>query len=193
LTNVRIYDTINMQGKGEMEMETKERAREIRRELKERGIRASVRCRHCGYSDAIDIRIKDLGADYEEVERIARSHESVRRCEYSHEILSGGNRYVSVSYDYDAKDAGRAHYTDLAVRLLNEWSARENVNHCITLAERGESVWLLVPANGGAHVDALVMKTRESGRAWTHAAYNHHSLAEALAIADARWNLGLVS
>ncbi len=174
-------------------MSAVESAREIRKVLRERGIRASVRSRGSGYSDAINIRIMDLSVDREEVEALARGYESVRRCEATHEILSGGNTYVSVSYDRDAMEAGRANYMDLAVRLLNEWSARENPNWCITVAERGESTWLMVPANGGAHVDAIVMRTRESNRAWAWAAYNHYALSEALAVADARWNLGLVS
>ena len=174
-------------------METKERSREIRRALKERGIAASVRTRHCGYSSAIDVRVKDLSADMEEVERIANVHESIRRDERTYEILSGGNTYVSVSYDYETLEAGRAGYTDLAVRLLNEWVRREDKNSLVTVAERGDDAWLLWPANGGCHVDALVMTTRERNRAWVHAAYNHCSLAEALAIADARWELGLVS
>lgn len=84
-----------------------EAAQELRAELKARGWSSrdvSVRVKPCTYSRAIDIVIKRVDISKKEVEGLAGKYESVRRCEASGEILSGGNTYVSVTYDWKLKE-----------------------------------------------------------------------------------------
>jgi len=92
-------------------------AQEIRNELKKRGInsrRVSVRCSH----SSLDIRIKDLSVCAEEISKIAKQFERVDRCQYSGEILAGGNFFVSVCYSFDA--GKEAEQTDLYKEILTE-------------------------------------------------------------------------
>ena len=83
-----------------------ERTKEIRTKLKEaHGItsrQVSVRIRH---GSSINIDINDPSVDIKEVENIAKGYESVDRCEFSGEILAGGNTFVFVDYTAKAKDA----------------------------------------------------------------------------------------
>lgn len=94
-------------------MTTKEHAAAIRATFKRHGWTArdiSVRIDSYSLGSSIDVRVKNPDVPFDVVERIAKGAESVRRCEYSGEILSGGNRYVSVSYSHEAADAIQAHY-----------------------------------------------------------------------------------
>jgi hypothetical protein len=82
----------------------KTKAQQIAAILKQHGIISKqVSCRNDHGS--ISCRIKDISIDPEFVEHIAREFESIRYCEYSHEILSGGNTFVSVQYDWEAEKA----------------------------------------------------------------------------------------
>lgn len=80
-----------------------EAAKTIRREIKaELGLNArqvSVRC----HGGSISVTIKVPHAK-KPIQAIAARQEIVRRCEYSGDILSGGNRFVSVSYGAGAFD-----------------------------------------------------------------------------------------
>lgn len=86
-------------------MTTTEFAATIRQTLKKQyGItsrQVSVKADHFSMGSAIRVRIKDMNISSKLVEGVAKQAESIRRCEYSGEILSGGNRYVTVSYDWD--------------------------------------------------------------------------------------------
>jgi hypothetical protein len=83
---------------------SKEVAAAIRKELKALGYNArkvSVRTSPCTYSTSVDVTIKSLGVDIEAVKEVANAYRSVRRCEYSGDILMGGNTYVDVEYSRD--------------------------------------------------------------------------------------------
>lgn len=76
-------------------------AQEIRKKLKALNIsnkQVSVRTSRGG---SVDIKVKDLTVDIDALNRIGKSHESISYCEYSQEILSGGNTFVFVSYDWE--------------------------------------------------------------------------------------------
>jgi hypothetical protein len=80
----------------------KTKAQEVAAKLKAIGItNKQVSCR--GDYNSITCRIKDLTIDPEIVRAIASEYEKIDRCEYSGEILCGGNTYVSVCYDYDVE------------------------------------------------------------------------------------------
>lgn len=94
-------------------MTTKEHAAALRATFKRHGWTSrdiSVKIDTYSMGSSIDVRVKRMGIPFDVVERIAKGAESVRRCEYSGEILSGGNRYVSVSYTHEAADAIQDHY-----------------------------------------------------------------------------------
>jgi len=163
----------------------KEKAKEIRGILKEKGIKASVRM---SSGSAIQIYIQDLAADYEVVREIARSFENISRCEFSGEILSGGNDYVFVRYDYDTLKEASKNYMNLAEQYLAEIE-EGNGRYFIPIAEFQGNEFLLAPDRGGP---TLIMNTDERQRAWGYAAYNKQSLADGLAVIDARYELGLL-
>lgn len=56
---------------------------------------------------SVEVRIKDVTVDFEAVDRAAHQFEKVDRCEYSGEILCGGNTFVFVQYDYKVEQAVR--------------------------------------------------------------------------------------
>jgi len=67
----------------------------IRQAFKLAGIKASVRSEQ--YSGGSSIYVKVKKGSVQEATEIAKKCEKISRCEASGEILSGGNRYVSVS------------------------------------------------------------------------------------------------
>lgn len=84
-------------------MTRSEKTKAIRQELKRRygwtSRQVSVRGQPCTYSGSIDVTIKDPSVPLPLVEAVANQYKSVRRCEYSGDILQGGNTYVTVEYD----------------------------------------------------------------------------------------------
>lgn len=82
----------------------KEQAKKIREELKKIGITSKQVSVTSDYS-SVDCKIKDFTIDPELVSNIAKKYERIRYCEFSHEILSGGNSFVFVSYDWQAESA----------------------------------------------------------------------------------------
>lgn len=108
----------------------KEKAAAIRAELKTYGINSkqvSVKGRFCGYSDSIDITVKDLTANINLIESIANDWEHIDRDERTYEILSGGNTYINFSIDYQATRAEAPKYFETARKWIadNENGARE--------------------------------------------------------------------
>lgn len=80
-------------------MTDKERLAAIRKELKEHGYNnRRVGVSYDGY--AIRLNIKELAIDKKEIENIAMKYENYSRDERTGEILSGGNTFVLVDYDY---------------------------------------------------------------------------------------------
>lgn len=76
-----------------------ERLAAIRKELKEHGYNnRRVGVRFDGY--AILVNIKELAIDKKEIESIAMKYENYDCDERTGEILSGGNTFVFVDYDY---------------------------------------------------------------------------------------------
>lgn len=98
-----------------------EAAAEIRANLKKfYGItsrQVSVRARSFSMGSAIDIVINDPAVDIREVRNAADGKEKIDRDAYG-EILSGGNRYLSVSYGRKAVEALAAANVEPIARLL---------------------------------------------------------------------------
>ena len=92
-------------------MTTKERAKAIRAALKAKGWsskKISVRTHSYSLGASIYVTIKDASIPLKTVEKIAKDQQEIRRCQYSGEILGGGNTYVTVSYSSGALDGLKA-------------------------------------------------------------------------------------
>lgn len=80
-----------------------EDAAKIRAALKAQGItsrQVSVKSESFSMGSSIDITIKVPGISKSRVEEIANNYERISRDDATGEILSGGNRYVTVNFDW---------------------------------------------------------------------------------------------
>lgn len=122
-------------------MSTKERAAQIRADYKRHGWSAqdiSVRIDTYSMGSSIDVRIKHPNVvSFTVAKALAERHESVRRCEYSGEILSGGNRYVSVSYSHEAAKAIEAQYADVLAAADRALTADPSDNSLHPIGQTG--------------------------------------------------------
>jgi hypothetical protein len=94
-------------------MTTTERSAEIRKALKAKGWssrQVSVVSDLYSMGSSIRIKIKDATVPLSAVKAIATPHEHVRWDEASGEILSGGNRFVTIDYTAEALAALAAPY-----------------------------------------------------------------------------------
>ena len=84
-------------------MLAKDRAKSIRTEIKNTlgftSTKISVKTDSYSMGASIDVAIKDIDIDIEEVRNIAVKHENVFRDKHTGDILAGGNTYVNVKYD----------------------------------------------------------------------------------------------
>ncbi len=64
----------------------------------------SVRSSNYSMGSSVRISIKSPLVDYDTCERVAECEDEVRRCEVTHEILSGGNFFVFVEWDWQVRD-----------------------------------------------------------------------------------------
>ena len=128
-----------------MTMTTTDRAAQIRQTLKGKGItsrQVSVRADYFSGGSSIDVRIKDANVSLSLVESIANAHERIDRCHLTHEILSGCNRYVSVSYTSAALDVLAARYLD----AVNAAAAQASGSNLIPVT--GTDFWIGRNDNG---------------------------------------------
>ncbi len=111
-------------------MTTTEHAAQIRQTLKARygwtSRDVSVRADYYSMGSAIRIRVKNPAVSIKAVEAIAEPSESIDRDQWG-EILNGGNRYVTVSYDSDTREAiGRPYLSAVEVALVELKAASDN-------------------------------------------------------------------
>lgn len=168
-----------------------EKAAIVRKSLKEIGItskQVSVKSAYSGYDDKLTINIKDLTVSRQAVENIARQFEEYERDERSGEILQGGNTYIFIDYDYDARRAAASEMMKQAEEIVN------SKDYGI-VARCGELEVVYIPDN---HTIKLVKKseiTDELGtytdrkELATHTAYNEHDTASALGLWKYQHNL----
>jgi len=187
-------------------MTAKEKAKIIRKELKKQlGVtnrQVSVRSRSSGYDEAIDIEIKDLTVNKMKVEEIASKYEYIRRCEYSGEILAGGNTYVFVRLDYDALSKAKEELLEVAREIIDDNKDLLGKNESKTIVVNGDLEVIYSPLNGYDAELGLYRReeVNEEGMDtfWIlhnierRAAYNEHVLAEALAIFKYQYNFNII-
>jgi hypothetical protein len=104
-------------------MNATEYAAQIRQTLKKShgwsSRQVSVRAEYFSMGSSIDVTVKDPTIPLPVVKAIAEGAESIRRCEASGEILSGGNRYVSVKYSHEAQQTIGARYMESVQRAVD--------------------------------------------------------------------------
>jgi hypothetical protein len=89
-----------------MASNTVKAAAEIRAALKAKGWSSrevSVRSESFSMGSAIRVEIKSADVPSAVVEAIAKGHERIDRCSITQEILSGCNRYITVSYAWQTQ------------------------------------------------------------------------------------------
>lgn len=104
-------------------MTNKERSKAIREELKKAGYKTSdfsIRSYDCGYSDASRIYIKNLTIDVSKIRDLLSKFRSVDYDEASGEILSGGNTYIIVDYDYEVVQSAEEKVQEELENLIEE-------------------------------------------------------------------------
>ena len=84
-----------------------ETAKELRTMLKTAGFnsrRVSVRHHQYSMGSSLYLTIRDPEVKKSEIKDIALKFERVDHCQFSGEILSGGNRFVDINYSQKARD-----------------------------------------------------------------------------------------
>lgn len=126
-------------------MTTNERIKEIRKELKQKGYsnRAiSIKNKSSGYSDSINITIKDMSINKKEIQEMAQKHESYETDKYG-EILQGANTYIFIDYDYMIKyDYIDNTLTPIANKMIEKFESVEKLgdNTGVTTAKQGNKI-----------------------------------------------------
>jgi hypothetical protein len=115
----------------------------------------SVRIHNYSMGSSIYVRINDPSVPFSVVEEIARREESVSRCEITGDILSGGNRYVSIDHSSECLDAKAAPVLPALERAMKAASE----------LEKGSSRLIPVEGYPGAYVSR---ETAWGFRAWTN-------------------------
>ena len=128
-------------------MTTKERAKAIRAALKAKGWsskKISVRTHSYSLGASIYVTIKDASIPLKTVEKIAKDQQEIRRCQYSGEILGGGNTYVTVSYSSGALDGlkalFRAELETGAKNFLGYYGDKEILGYYVTDDPRNREI-----------------------------------------------------
>ncbi len=101
----------------------------------------SVRSSNYSMGSSVRISIKSPVVDRRVAEQIAGCEESISRCEITHEILGGGNFFVTVAWDYE-----------VAAEMAKPWM--EPIKAALAQVKHGET--RLIPVNGAESVDACV-------------------------------------
>ena len=104
-----------------MSRTTTEEAKEIRKEYKALGWNSrmvSVRSQYFSMGSSIDVTVKDPAVNSARAKAIAEGKERIRRCELSGEILSGGNRYVSLNHSSECQEVLSRRYIEALTEAL---------------------------------------------------------------------------
>lgn len=110
----------------------KEMAKELRSKLKEIGYSSRMVSVRSSYN-SIDLSIKSVDVDFKTVEDLANKYESIHRDKATGEILSGGNIYVNVEYDYDFKESFSNEFIEKAKEIevnIKDSNDFDNIDIC---------------------------------------------------------------
>lgn len=105
-------------------MNAKEAASDIRATLKKQhgwtSKQVSVVSDVYSMGSTVRVMIKDPAVNIEDVKAVAEPHESIRRCEMTGDILSGGNMYIHVNYSSEAMDIRKNRYLPAVLKAIEE-------------------------------------------------------------------------
>jgi hypothetical protein len=167
---------------------TKEKAQEVRQQLKTEGItskQVSIR----SDSNSISIHIKDLTVSKQRVEEAASGQEHIRRCEASGEILGGGNTFVFVEFDSNAVRAAGNDLLETAYSWYKERQGGDNYGETIAQNDKYEIVYW---PNGDPFATLQVVKLEKDNwrmQVERHMAHNLPHLAQAMAIISGQYGV----
>ena len=171
----------------------------IRTELKAIGItskQVSVKSGSCGYSEQINVSIKDLTVNEQTVKNIAEQYEEYERDERSGEILEGGNTYILVDFDYDTKRAAAQEMLEKAKQILEEGKTLRTFEGK-AIIENGNFLVTYFPGDHEIRLTEFEDVTDEEGTfrdnhtRSRHCAYNEHDIASALGFWKYQYKLAI--
>lgn len=109
-------------------MTTKEKITAKIKELGYNSRQVSVRSRHAGYSSALLVTIRDASISINKIEEAIASFEKIDRCHLTGEILSGGNTFIDVEYNDEAKAKIAAPFVELVKNAMVTTSGNSGEN-----------------------------------------------------------------
>ncbi|EKR9302797.1 hypothetical protein P9705_001238 [Enterococcus faecalis] len=148
-------------------MTTTELAKQIRKELKEKGItsrKVSVKSEYVGYSSKITVTVKDLNISIKEVEKIAKKHQSIRYDEVTGETLQGANTYVNVKYDFDLYEDAVDERIESAAVIQSKLEGKPDGVGEIILEDEKWEVNAFAESRGYEPMIIIVLKDKEENR-----------------------------
>lgn len=106
----------------------KEKSIQLRKDLKVYGLTnrdVSITTQNGVWDDKINVHLKTISALklHNEIEKLAYNYESIDRDVRTMEILTGGNTYIFISYEYDLLDEYSAKYQTIAEELFSKASS----------------------------------------------------------------------
>lgn len=159
---------------------SKEICEKIRKELKAIGYNSrqiSVTSRGAGYEDSIKVTLKVL-IPIAPIEKICEKYESVRYCEYSQEILAGGNTFVNVRYSWELlrDEASKIH------ELAKKIDAIKPERGYYQEIAKNEKVCVLIGYN-----DLFIRVNNDDISNERYTAHNFYAIAESLTLIKANY------
>lgn len=118
----------------------------IKNELGYNSKQVSVRSSYCGYSSETSITVKDLSCDFEAIEKIANSFEKVDYDQYNGEILSGGNTYISVAYDWGVLHQAEEKEIENAEKAINEADLENEARNQTFYTDKQGGQYVIIPS-----------------------------------------------
>ena len=127
--NLRAHESRKAERKAERKADTRPSvADELRAKLKAAGFnsrRVTVKHDHFSMGSSLDVTIRDPDADFQAIKKIASEFEHIDRCPYSGEILSGGNRYLHVTWGADATETRRDRVRSAVLTAIEKGKAMD--------------------------------------------------------------------
>jgi len=157
----------------------KELGNNIRAALKDAGFdlkKISVRVRIAGYSVAVDISLKDIAISTADIEAAVAKFEKIDYCQHSGEILSGGNTFINVNYDFDVRQEAIKNKMPEAQKIWDDVYSSCEINSGKYIAERGDEKLLFMRGNNDVSNRLYIPNKTTQGLS----IYDTHALAWAL-------------
>lgn len=170
-----------------------DKVKEIRATLKSMGItskQVSISGKSALYDSVIVAKIKDLTVNRKQIEEVLNQYHEVEYCEYSGEILNGGNTYTRTEYDTKSLGVAKDEMLPLATKIIQDNKTLEaGSGVAIYKDDEKEIVYFNTLSHDG--LGLIILKGSieyEDGSKYfdkdlcRYAAYNENVVAEALAV-----------